>query len=367
VAVTSGGRGWLTRSPAPPWALSVLAVLLTVVALSYPEVPAWAWASALLVPVAAVAVLVRYPVISLGVCAATSVATALAIGDTVPVWSSAVGGAIFVISLLAGRRMPRPVPALSAFAVGAVLDVPLGLIAGDVWNGLLLLGLTVVLPWVLGRSIRQQTELVAIVEERVRLQERNRIAHDMHDTLGHELSLLALRAGALEMAPDLDDRHRAAAAELRAGAGLATERLAEILTVLRDGEPAPLRPVSDRVEDLVNRAAGAGLAASLEWHGPRRLPPMVDRAARRVVQESLTNAAKHAAGKAVRVRLATSDGTTVVTVTNALPPDGRRGTGARAGLVGLREHVRLAGGTLRAGPRDQEFEIVATLPHMEKS
>jgi signal transduction histidine kinase len=180
-------------------------------------------------------------------------------------------------------------------------------------------------------------------------------------------ALLALRAGALEVASDLDDRHRAAAAELWAGAGLATERLAEILTVLRDGEPAPLHPVSDRIEDLVDRTAQAGLAASLEWHSVRRLPPMVDQAAHRVVREALTNAAKHAAQAAVRVRLATADGTTVVTVTNALSPNARRGTGGRAGLVGLREHVRLVGGTLRAGPRDHEFEIVATLPHTGES
>ncbi|WP_248961983.1 sensor histidine kinase [Sphaerisporangium perillae] len=366
--MTGYGRGRLTTLPAPPWALGVLAGLLAVVALSYAELPAWAWAGALLAPVAAVALLGTYPVISLGVCAAMSIATALGMGDAVPVWSSAVAGAIFVISLLAGRRMPRPAPALSVFAVGTALDVALGLIAGDVWSvGLLLLGLTVVLPWVLGRSIRQQAELVAIAAERARLQERNRIAHDMHDTLGHELSLLALRAGALEMALDLDDRHRTAATELRAGAGLATERLAEILTVLRAGEPAPLRPVSDRIEDLVDRAARAGLAVSLEWHGVLHLPPMVDRAAHRVVREALTNAAKHAAGAAVRVRLATADGTTVVTVTNALPPHARRGTGGRAGLTGLREHVRLAGGTLRAGRRDHEFEVVATLPHMGES
>jgi hypothetical protein len=62
--------------------------------------------------------------------------------------------------------------------------------------------------------------------------------------LPQERSLLALRAGALELAADLDNRHRAAAADLRAGAGLATERLAEIVTVLRDGEPVPLHSES---------------------------------------------------------------------------------------------------------------------------
>ncbi|GAA4589385.1 hypothetical protein GCM10023194_43470 [Planotetraspora phitsanulokensis] len=362
------GRMWLTRWPVPPWAQGVLAALLLVIVLSSAELPVWAWAGALPALIVATALVTSYPVISLGVCAVTSVATARGMADAVPVWSSAFAGAIFVLSLLAGRRTPRPARALGVFAAGAALNLLLPLTVGDTWGtGLLLLGLTVILPWTLGRSLHQQAELVAVTAERVRMQERQRIARDMHDTLGHELTLLALRAGALEMAPELDERHRTTVAELRAGAGQATERLAEILTVLRDDEPAPLLPVTDRVEDIVERSVQAGLPVTLEWQGERRLPPTVDVAVRRVVQEALTNAAKHAAGAAVRVRLATSDGTTAVTVTNALPPDARRGRGTRTGLLGLREHVRLVGGTFRAGPSDREFEIAATLPHREES
>jgi signal transduction histidine kinase len=362
----SESRGWPPSLPAPPW-LGVPAGLLIVIILSHAELPAWAWAGALPALIVATVLAASFPVISLGLCAVTSVVTALAMTGSVPVWAAAIAGAIFVISLLAGRRTPRPVPALSVFAAAAALNLPLALVAGDVWStGLLLLGLTVVLPWTLGRSLHQQAELAAITVERARMQERRRIAHDMHDTLGHELSLLALRAGALEMAPDLDERHRTAAAELRAGAGLATERLAEILAIMRDGEPSPLLPVTDRVEDIVERAGQAGLPVTLEWRGERRLPPTVDGAVRRIVQEALTNAAKHAAGSAVRVSLATADDTTVVTVTNALPADARRGRGTRAGLIGLREHVRLAGGTLCAGPRDHEFEVAAALPHREE-
>jgi signal transduction histidine kinase len=304
----------------------------------------------------------------LSVCVTASVATALALDQSVPVWSAALSAALGVISFLAGRRMPRPAPALAVFAAGAALAIPLALLAKDAWvTALLLLAMTVILPWVLGRSIRQQSELVATTAERTRLQERTRIAHDMHDTLGHELSLMALRAGALEIAPDLDDRHRTAAAELRAGAEAATERLADIIGVLGDGEPASLQPVSERIDDLVDRAVQAGLAASLEWQGQRHLPAMVDRAAHRIVQEALTNAMKHAAGTAVRVRLETADAITMVTVTNALPSGVRRGAGGRAGLVGLRERVRLVGGTFHAGPRDHVFEIVATLPHTGQS
>ncbi|TDC57904.1 histidine kinase [Micromonospora sp. KC207] len=342
--------------------------MLAIVALSYQQLSWWALAGALLAPVTAVAVLTAYPLVSLGVCVAASMATALAMGDGVPVWSAALSAAVFLASFLAGRRMLRPAPAVVAFAAGAVLAVPLGLTLGDVWaTALLLLGGAVVLPWMLGRSVQQQSDLVAIAAERARLRERNLIAHDMHDTLGHELGLLALRAGALELAADLDHRHRAAAADLRASAGLATERLADIVTVLRDGDPVPLRPASDRIEDVVDRAVRAGMAISLEWNGPRRLPTMVDRAAHRIVQEALTNAMKHATGAQVRVHLATRDATTTVTVTNPMPSPARRATGARSGLVGLRERVRLVGGTLHAGPHGHVFQLVATLPHPEAS
>jgi signal transduction histidine kinase len=77
--------------------------------------------------------------------------------------------------------------------------------------------------------------------------------------------------------------------------------------LLRDGEPEPPEPSSRRIEDLVDRANRAGLAVSLEWHWSRPLAPMVDLAAHRIVQEGLTNAAKHAPGAAVRIQLTVAD------------------------------------------------------------
>lgn len=360
--------GWWRRGPAPPWVLSALVVLLAGVATSYQQLLWWVSTGALLAPVIGVALLPTYPIISLALGMAASVAMALALGDSVPVWSVALGATIFVISVLAGRQMPRTTHALAVFVAGATLAIPLGLSDGSAWvSALLLVGVTVVLPWILGRALHQQAELVAVTAERARLQERSRIAYDMHDTLGHELSLLALRAGALELAANLDDRHRAAAADLRAGAGLATERLAEIVTVLRDGEPVPLHPGPGRIEDLVDRAIEAGVAVSLNWDGPRDLPPRTSRAAHRVVQEGLTNALKHAPGTPVRVCLATVASTTTVTVTNPVTPSARPGPGGHAGLTGLHERVRLAGGTLRAGPRGHTFEVIARLPHADAS
>jgi signal transduction histidine kinase len=364
MTMTRDRDGWRRRGPVPRWVLAVVAALLAGVATSYQQLPWWVSTGALLAPVAGVALLPRYPVISLALGTTLSVATALALGDSVPVWSVALGATIFVISVLAGRQMSRATPAPAVFVAGTTLAIPLGPADGSVWlSVLLLLGVTVVLPWMLGRTLHQQAELVDITAERARLQERSRIAYDMHDTLGHELSLLALRAGALELAPDLDDRHRAAAADLRAGAGLAAERLADIVTVLRDGEPVPLHPGPDRIEDLVDRAVQAGAAVSLSWAGTRDLPPKAGRAAHRVVQEALTNALKHARGAPVHVGVTTIAGTTTVTVTNPVTPSARSGPGGNAGLTGLHERVRLAGGTLQAGPHGHTFKVMARLPH----
>jgi signal transduction histidine kinase len=339
--------------PAPPWALALLVALLVVIALSYADLAPWALAGALLAPVVALASLAR-PLVSLGVCVLTAVATGLAIEHAVPPWSAALGAALAVISVLAGRQASRLTPVLAVFAVGVVLAV---LLAS---TGLIVLAIAVVFPWFVGRSISQQAKLAAAAAERVQLQERARIAHDMHDTLGHELSLLALRAGALEMASDVDERHRAAVGQLRAGAGAATERLADIVALLRDNEPAPRHPVSDDIQDLVDRAREAGMAVSIEWDG--RLPPMVQRTAHRVVQEGLTNAMKHAPGSTVQVRIVSAANTTV-TVTNAVSAKPWRAAGGGVGLVALRERVRLAGGALQAGRDAGNFEIVATLPH----
>ncbi|HEY0535906.1 MAG TPA: hypothetical protein VGD29_30335 [Actinoplanes sp.] len=181
--MTGDRDGWWRRGPAPPWVLSALAVLLAGVATSYRQLPWWASTGALLAPVIGVALLRSYPIVSLALCTTASVAMALALDDSVPVWSVALGATIFVISVLAGRRLPRTAPAVAVFSAGAVVAIPLGLADGSVWlSVLLLLGVTVVLPWILGRALHQQAELVKVTAERARLQERSRIAYDMQPT-----------------------------------------------------------------------------------------------------------------------------------------------------------------------------------------
>ncbi len=341
------------------------------------------------------------------------------------------GFAIPVLSYLAGRRSARARPVLWVFTGVFVGGTVLNLLRGidvttwfplTIW--LVLLG---VLPWLVGRYWRQYQELLRagweradrlereqrIIADRERLRERARIAQDMHDSLGHELALIAVRAGALQVASGLDERHRHAAAQLRAGAAEATEHLREIIGVLRvdtageaeagegDGRGGPrIRPTGESIPDLVERARASGIPVRLAFTGTPSGPGsgggadgdplpalagLVGLAAHRVVQEGITNAVKHAPGAAVTVTLgptvhaaagretgtdtdadgtAGGDGVVRVTVTNE-PPKAPplMPLGGGSGLTGLAERVRLTGGTLRAGPTaGGGFEIVADLP-----
>lgn len=330
----------------------------------------------------AVAISRTYPLASL------LIAGMLALLDTPTMSSGAFLLAVVVTSYQVGRRMEEARPALIAYAaILLVASINSIVIRPDVaaWFSMLLALLFAgVFPWLVGRYWRQYQQLIAagweraqqlereqrIIADQERLRERSRIAQDMHDSLGHELSLIALRAGALEVAPDLDERYRTAAKDLRSAAATATDRLHEIIGVLReDSGQAPMEPAHESVVELVERARASGVRIRLRTEGAIvELAPMVDRAAHRVVQEAVTNATKHAPGADVTVRLAYSPDELVVGVTNTAPsggppPDRVRG---RRGLIGLSERVRLVGGTLHTGPLDGGFEVTARLPRTPK-
>ncbi|HSA53211.1 MAG TPA: histidine kinase [Yinghuangia sp.] len=246
-----------------------------------------------------------------------------------------------------------------------------------------------VVPWLLGRNWRQRRELAAagwdrarhlerereMLGEQARSRERARIAQDMHDSLGHDLSLLALRAAALEVDPGLGETQRTKAAELRVGAAEASDRLHEIIGVLRsDTDRAPTDPVHEPLDVLVARSRASGLTVELTETGASEpVSGAVALAVHRVVREALTNAAKHAPGARVTVSVAHTGRSTNVSVTNGPPsadavpgPAGRANAiapGSRSGLISLRERVRLAGGTFAAGPRGGGFTVTAHFPH----
>ncbi|WP_244967111.1 sensor histidine kinase [Streptomyces cacaoi] len=330
-------------------------------------------------------------------CAAAVTAVAAVLADVR--WAVATALCAFV----AGRHPGRALHAAFALTVvlaadmAAVLAVPGWLPAGSRFVAVVIgAGM---LFWFAGRLWLQYVELSRagweraerltrerrLVAAQARLRERARIARDMHDVLGHELSLLALSAGALKLSPGLGPEQRRAAEDIRGRAETAVERLGEVIGVLRE-EPAtaPLAPAGTAgssgshgsagaagsdVRRLADEASAAGLRVRLHIEGePEAVPDAVLRAVHRVAQEGLTNVARHAPGSAAVVRVAYGGAASRVTVENDAPPATGRTGGARSrgghGLVGLDERVRLAGGTFGCGPRpDGGFTVHAHLPH----
>ncbi|MDQ3714941.1 MAG: histidine kinase [Actinomycetota bacterium] len=241
----------------------------------------------------------------------------------------------------------------------------------------------------LGMFVRARRQLAFAERERAaaeqefrvaqaRQLERNRIAREMHDVLGHRLSLLSLQAGALELWPDTPPEEIArAAGVIRSTAHGALEDLREVIGVLRaarDDDRAhgvPERPRAS-LADLAtfieeSRQAGMRVVLECEVTDLGAVPEAVARTAFRIVQEGLTNARKHAdhAAVSVAVRGAAADGLTIE-VRNPWPEGVARTTpipGAGMGLVGLAERTALTGGRLEHGRTPEgEFRLSAWLP-----
>ncbi|QSB15408.1 hypothetical protein JQS43_03335 [Natronosporangium hydrolyticum] len=298
-----------------------------------------------------------------------------------PAFMFTIAGTSAALAYLAGTAGQRRTGwglaglAVAGSAVAAALGSPGGALFTVVV--LLIFGL---LPWLLGHYRRQQRALLRaradriaqlereqqMVAEQARLRERAALAEEMHDSLGHELSLVALRAGGLELAPDLPDPHRAAVGELRAATATATARLAEIVAVLRGGgQPAesPSDSPAGSLDELVGRARQAGLDVRSTATGEpaASAAPTIHR----VVQEGLTNAAKHAPGAAVTVAVhGDADGTSV-SVSNPPPPGAAPPAppGGGHGLAALAERVRLLGGDLSVSRPGGGFQLSIRLPH----
>ncbi|GAA1588375.1 histidine kinase [Kribbella sancticallisti] len=220
------------------------------------------------------------------------------------------------------------------------------------------------------RALRAETEQGRRVAE-ARALERTKMAREMHDVLAHRLSLLATYAGALEYRPDsAPEKLSQAAGVIRTGVHQALDELREVISVLRDSEIDELpggrpQPTFADLRGLVeeSREAGTQITYDEAVTAPESLPPATGRTAYRVVQEGLTNARKHAAGRPVSVRVDGRPGGSLEIVLtnpggNGVPLTPGNGTG----LVGLTERVQLAGGTLNHGRTRGEFRLHASLP-----
>jgi len=205
--------------------------------------------------------------------------------------------------------------------------------------------------------------------ERARARERERIAREMHDVLGHRISLITMHAGALSFRQDLPPEQIRETADLIATTSHeALSDLREILGTLRESEEVRPQPTLAALPELIAEASATGMAVKLdvtvaaEEHVPDRLA----RTVYRMVQEALTNARKHAAGVPVAVTLSGAPGTGIsVRVRNGrnrFPGTTGGAAGSGLGLVGMRERFELLGGHLDIDDSSRWFILEGWLP-----
>lgn len=213
------------------------------------------------------------------------------------------------------------------------------------------------------RERRERAE----AERRRADEERMRIARELHDVLAHSISVINVQAGvALALMDERPEQARTALTTIKAASKEALGEVRQVLSTLRAPGEAPRSPAPglDRLPELVEQAAAAGLTAGTEVAGDRvSLPPGTDLAAFRIVQEALTNIVRHSGSRTARIRLSYAPGRLDVQVDDDGPAVAGGDTGGGNGLLGMRERAAALGGTVEAGPRpDGGFRVRARLP-----
>ncbi|MFD7096106.1 sensor histidine kinase [Streptomyces xanthophaeus] len=215
--------------------------------------------------------------------------------------------------------------------------------------------------WARDRAERAASERRRVGEERLR------IARELHDVLAHSISVINVQAGVGLALLDSDpEQARTALTTIKAASKEALGEVRQVLDTLRAPGEAPRTPAPglDRLSELVEQAAAAGLTVEVTVEGqPRGLPPGVDLAAFRIVQEALTNVVRHSGARTARVRLVWQPRDLELHVTDDGPATGAPSGGSGTGLVGMRERASALGGSIEAGPRPEGgFAVVARLP-----
>lgn len=239
--------------------------------------------------------------------------------------------------------------------------------------------------WLAGDRTRLRVARMAELEERAlraereaererRLaaaEERTRIARDLHDSAGHAINVILVHAGLGRLRTEEEDPEaaREAFATIEEVARETVGEIDQMVGVLRedgsapeDGAPVEPPPGLAAVGALVERHRAAGLDVTATVRGDRPLPAGVERGAYRILQEALTNAARHGGGSA-EVDLSVAGDALELSVANPLRPGpvSRDGTGGH-GVVGMRERAAILGGSLEAGGRNGRFQVHARLP-----
>jgi signal transduction histidine kinase len=261
----------------------------------------------------------------------------------------------------------------SGLAADEFPTVPL-LFGALVWGG----------AWVIGDRVRQRRAQIAELEERAlraereaererRLaaaEERTRIARDLHDSAGHAINVILVQAGAARLLQGHDlERSRDALETIEEVARETLVEIDQLVTALREddfredtaGRVDP-PPGLGALETLAERHRSAGLSVSVQERGARvPLPSALDQGAYRILQEALTNAARHGDGSA-EVEIGFEPDSLELGVANPIRPE-QAPSGAGHGLVGMRERAALLGGSLEAGASNGVFRVRARLPY----
>ncbi|HZA39590.1 MAG TPA: sensor histidine kinase [Actinomycetota bacterium] len=208
-------------------------------------------------------------------------------------------------------------------------------------------------------AAREELARSAVVEE------RTRIARDLHDVLGHAMSLITVQAGVGAHLIDRDPEQAERALKIieETGRGALGE-MRRVLTALRSDEtPTEPRPTLNSLPELVEKTRSAGLPVELRIRGDvRTLPPGLELSAYRIVQEALTNALKHASGSRATLTLTYKPEVIEIQVTNVGGTHTSSANRSGHGLNGMRERVAIYGGSLEAGAIDDGFKVLATIP-----
>lgn len=335
---------------------------------------------------AAAVLTVRWARTGLGLAALCTLGMMIATADAAGPWPWPVTTLLTHCLVIVFLALSRPwFWAAAAWAAGALLSVA-GLalnaerLPGDVANavvllsvsgGLALLGVLVRL-WALSVSRVKQAETASAEELRRRqeLQERNRIARELHDVVAHSMSVIAVQATTAKYRkPGIDASVQQEFDDIAESSRQALGEMRALLGLLRGDDAAPTAPVPGLADigDLVEatRASGTSILYSAPEAGPEA-PAAVGLTAFRVVQEGLSNALRHAPGSSVEVTIAVDESgeRLLVTVVNSAP-EGEQdpAPGSGLGLVGIRERVAALGGTVDAVPTPQRgFAVSASLP-----
>ena len=324
----------------------------------------------------------RYPVGVLAVTLASALTSSALTAGTAG--GGGAGWLALIVAFFTAVQARRRAAAIASLVIGYGISVWPPWLIGQRGHAsvefALWLAVSLILLLAAAEVIRSRSQRLAALERsrqeellRRAGEERVAMARDLHDVVAHSISVINVQANtALHLMDRQPDRARSALTTINEVSKQALVELRSVLGVLREADQsAPRAPAPSlaRLVDLVDTAAAAGLAVRVEESGqPAPLPADVDLAAYRIVQEALTNTARHSGGANATVRIAYSQAALVVEVDDdgALRSTGRslpRLNGSGRGIAGMTERAAALGGTLRAGPRPGGgFRVAAVLP-----